>query len=72
MRCVFAQVTAALPEVVLRAGDPWHPNDPVVRRRPDLFGPEPPAEAIRHTVDPEELEPVDDGRARRGVLGRKG
>lgn len=49
-RIVWAQATVATAEVVLRAGDPWDASDPVVQARPDLFGPEPPAESIRRTV----------------------
>jgi hypothetical protein len=65
---VYAQATVATPVAVICAGDPWDPDDPVVREHPDLFGPEPPEESIRRTTAPR--PPVE--RATRAPGERRG
>lgn len=50
-KIVYAQVTAATSVAVIKAGDPWDGDDPLVRAHPDLFGPQPPEESVRRTAD---------------------
>ena len=57
MRIVYARDTLATGTadgltVSLVAGDPWDAADPLVRQRPELFGPEPPPQSIRRTAAP--------------------
>lgn len=57
MDVVFAACTCSVRDpntglvVRLQEGDLWAADDPFVRRRPDMFVPDPPNRAIRRTTE---------------------
>jgi hypothetical protein len=51
MSIVYAQESVATSMAVIRAGDPWDSQDPLVAAHPDLFGPEPPPHSVRRTTE---------------------
>lgn len=70
-KAVYAQVTVATAVAVVKAGDPWDPEDPLVVAHPDLFGPEPPEDSIRRTVNRPVVEQAtrNPGERRRAPRG---
>lgn len=62
---VFARVSASVGDIIIREGEAWASDDPIVKHHPDLFSDMP--AKVRRTV-----APVEDATAEPGERRRRG